>query len=224
MTVKKKAGTTADEFVKATLEMIEDKGGSRDVNLRAVSRAIGCAHTNVYNYFEDFNALLWSAYREAIRIYGAHLVRELEEATTDRDYVERVLRNLATFSVDRPGLYRFINTDPLSIDDMPGDIMDYIGSLRDWFIQVIRLSIDGDVTEQQADDSASILIAYVSGEATDLINGRMLPGEDIAGRMVGNALRLYRLMATEMDPSFRLSDLEQGRRIDFPVFMGADTP
>ena len=37
----KRAGPMADEFVTVTLELIEEQGGSHDVNLREVARRVG---------------------------------------------------------------------------------------------------------------------------------------------------------------------------------------
>ena len=68
---------TADRFIDETLELIAEKGGSQEVNLREIARRIGCAHTNAYNYFVSFDELLWAAFRRGLKRYGEYLVHDL---------------------------------------------------------------------------------------------------------------------------------------------------
>ena len=49
------------KYVDAMLELVLEKGGLKEVNLRMVSKHIGFAHTNAYNYFENFDALIFAA-------------------------------------------------------------------------------------------------------------------------------------------------------------------
>ena len=52
--VKKQVNLTRDKFILETLALIREKGGSKNVNLREISKRVGCAHTNAYNYFDGF--------------------------------------------------------------------------------------------------------------------------------------------------------------------------
>ncbi len=64
-----------DKFVNTMLELILEKGGLTDVNLRMVSKKIGCAHTNAYNYFDGFDGLIFAAYDRALDIYGSAVIQ-----------------------------------------------------------------------------------------------------------------------------------------------------
>ncbi len=45
--------------------------------------------------------------------------------------------------------------------------------------------------------AADIVLAYIDGETLNLINGRAIPSEDLAGRIVANALRLFELLVSD---------------------------
>ena len=103
-----------------TLELIAEEGGSLSVNLRAISRRMGCAHTNVYNYFASYGDLLWAAFRRALRVYGEYLIaRPRRRPGRPPSTCDRAIANLASFPQQNPGLYRFIGSDPHRARDHP---------------------------------------------------------------------------------------------------------
>lgn len=55
------------KFIAALLELLDEEHTPRSVNLRQISRRIGCAHTNAYNYFDSFESLLWHSLAEIIQ-------------------------------------------------------------------------------------------------------------------------------------------------------------
>lgn len=192
-----RSGATADRFVETTLELIAEEGGAGPVNLRQVSRRMGCAHTNVYNYFAGFQDLLWAAFRRTLSNYGAWLTEDLADSLEPDEYLRRVLVNLATFPQAHPGLYRFIASDRLPMDNIPEDIVDTVGDMKRWLSEALRAAADCDIDPDDASVIADIVLAYVDGETLNLINERVVPGEDIHGRIVDNALRIYRLLVLD---------------------------
>lgn len=188
-------GGMEEQFVEAALEAIEEEGGSLEVNLRGISRRVGCAHTNAYNYFDSYPDLLWAAFRRALRIYGEHLTRGLDAGSPPRTYLETAIGNLASFPQQNPGLYRFIGSDPIDPGAIPADIMETVVAMKQWFSSVVATAADPTVDPVEARAAADIILAYVDGETLNLINGRAVPDEDLGGRIVANALRLFELLA-----------------------------
>ena len=189
--------STEQRLVEATLELITEKGGSLDVNLRAVSRRVGCAHTNVYNYFDSYQDLLWEAFRRALRVYGEYLTRDLGGVDDPTEYLRRTVTNLASFPQQDPGLYRLIGSDPIDLEAIPADVMETVTSMKRWFASVVAAAAGPEVSAAGARDIADIVIAYIDGETLNLINGRAIADEDLSARVVGNALRLFGLLAGE---------------------------
>lgn len=198
MTKKKKTGPTAERFVEVTLSLIVEKGGSLDVNLRQVARGVGCAHTNVYNYYADFQDLLWEAFRRALIVYGEYITYDLDDSLPPMEYFRRVISNLATFPQDNPGLYRFIGSDPINLDEIPADIMDTVVSMKVWLFEVVKVLCGPEISADTAEEIANIILAYIDGETFNIINGRTVPGEDVPGRIMTNALRLFTLLTQDV--------------------------
>ena len=181
-------------FVDTTLELIAEHGGSQGVNLRGVSRRMGCAHTNAYNYFESFGDLLWAAFRRGLRIYGEHLVQDLDAELPATEYLRRTVSNLASFPQENPGLYRFIASDPIDLESIPDDILDTVTTMKRWLTVVVDAAAGPGADPATAHEAADIVLAYIDGETLNLINGRAIPSEDLEGRIVGNAMRLFDLL------------------------------
>ena len=50
-------------IVETALALINEEGSSSKVNLREIARRLGCAHTNIYNYYPSLDELLGRARR-----------------------------------------------------------------------------------------------------------------------------------------------------------------
>ncbi len=196
MTSADRPGLTAERFVEMMLDLIAAEGGSLRVNLRQISRRLGCAHTNVYNYFASYEDLRWAAFRRTLGIYGDYLVRDLNDSLESSEYLRRLISSLATFPQDHPGLYRFVASDPIDIDRVPGDILETVSGMKTWLSDVFRIAAGLAIGSDQAEKASNIVLAYIDGETLNLINGRVVPGEDLPDRIVQNALQLFEVLTT----------------------------
>lgn len=218
MVKKTKSGPTADRFIETTIEIIAEKGGSADVNLREISRRMGCAHTNAYNYFASREDLLWHALREVLRRYGSAISFGLDDSLSPRASFRRMFRNMVEWSVENPGLHRFISSDPMDPEQIPRDIIDAVIELKHWFAEALKVlardRVGGDDLERLVD----VTLGYLDGEIFNLINGRVLPGEDIAGRVIDNLERVFTLLTARDHDGLTLSDeAPEGGGVTFPI-------
>lgn len=216
MAKQNRQGVTGDRFVEAAIELIAENGGSIGVNLRSISRRVGCAHTNAYNYFTDFSDLLWSAYRRAIDEYGYYLTNKLSTEKTDFEYFRTVIFRLSSFPRDNPGLHRFISTDPLDIEHIPSDVLDEVARLKEWYVEVIRVAAGDGADNAEVKRISDIILAYISGESTDLVNGRFLPDDDVKSRIVANALHLFELLCASCGANATVMHDRSARTRVFP--------
>lgn len=200
MVVKKRSGATAERFVEVTLEMIEEQGGSQHVNLREVARRVGCAHTNVYNYFDGVPGLLWEAMRRAVVVWAHSLANGLHDDLAPLDYFRKMIANYVAFPQEHAGLYRFVVLDPVNDGKYPDEIIQTVTALKDWLTDVIVACAPG-TSRQDAEDACFIIDGYLTGESASLMTGRVLPGDDLAGRMIENAERLFILLTRYDDSS-----------------------
>ena len=199
MVVRKRSGATAERFVEVTLELIEEHGGSQDLSLREVARRVGCAPTNVYNYFDGLPGLLWEALRRAVVHYARAVADGLDDGAPPLDFFRQVVANLIAYAREHPGLYRFISWDPINDGTYPDDVIETVVALKEWFVDVI-VACAPETDRDVAEDAFYVIDAYLSGESANLVTNRALPGADIAARMLDNALQLFTLL-TAFDES-----------------------
>lgn len=206
MVKKNRSGPTAERYIKATLALIAERGGSTQVNLREISRRIGCAHTNAYNYFEGLEDLLLHALRRVIRQYGDAMTAGLDGSLSGHAFFRRMIRNMIEWSIHNPGLHRFISSDPLDPDQLPGDIIETVTLMKKWIAQVLEVLACGQLDEKGLTRMVDVILGYLDGEVFNLINGRFLPGEDIAGRVIENVECLFQLLTSNHHDGLILSE------------------
>ena len=206
MVKKKRTGSTAERYIETTLRLVIEQGGSAHVNLREISRRIGCAHTNVYNYFESREDLLWHAMRRVLQQYGDAMTKSLVETASPSSNFRRLMRNLVEWSVNNPGLHRFISSDPIKPEEIPQDIVENVSILKSWLTQMLKTIADNRLDGEELRDLVDIMLGYLDGEVFNLINGRVLPGEDIAGRVIHNLERLFSLLTAKQHDGIVLSE------------------
>ena len=197
MARRKKNGSTAERYIEATLALIAERGGSAQLNLREISRRIGCAHTNAYNYFESREDLMWHAFRKVLQIYGRAMGEGLGGSLSGRAYLRRMIRNMVEWSIQNPGMHRFISSDPIDPEQLPRDIIETVITMKGWIVQVLKVLARDQVDDQELARLVDVMLGYLDGEVSNLINGRVLSGEDVAGRVVDNLEHLFALLTAK---------------------------
>jgi hypothetical protein len=69
--------------------------------------------------------------------------------------------------------------------------------MKRWLSETLWAVSDSEIGQDDAATIADIVLAYVDGETLNLINERVIPGEDVHGRIVDNALRIYLLLVRD---------------------------
>ena len=193
--MQRRTGPTADRFIETLVDLIAEKGGSVGVNLREIARRMGIGHTNLYNYFDTFDDLLWAGQRRVLDDYAAWWFRDLDESLPRAEYLQRLVTNLVTYPQQKPGLYRFISTDPIGSTGFPSEILDAVVPMKQQLLTAFARCAP-EAGRAVTDRACDMVYAYIDGEILNLINNRVVPGEDIASRVVDNAVYLFELLTT----------------------------
>ena len=88
--------------------------------------------------------------------------------------------------------------------------------MKAWLTSVFEAAAGSNTARGEARQAADIVLAYIDGETLNLINGRAVPGEDLQGRVVTNAVRLI-----EMLSGARLGRAERSAPPDPALIFGA---
>jgi len=178
---KKLYSAGKDAFVKAVLDMLDEGASLRELNLRKVARRVGCAHTNVYNYFESFENLLWWSLKHALE----HMASMVDPAQGD------LVSSYVDFALDHPGWYRLIWLDPLS-GNPPAGVAEYLPVPAEILTRWVEDRAGG-----ASDTSEKIWIfhGYLHGELSAITAGRVTGRrEELTERVISGAGRLFRLL------------------------------
>ncbi len=212
MRVKKLENSTYKKYVETMLELILEKGGLTDVNLRMVSKRIGCAHTNAYNYFDGYEGLIYAAYDRALVLYGEAVVKGLDEIEDGGAYFLTFINNIIQFALDNPGYYRFIGSDAFNLAGLSATTIQKAIELKTFFLDVFYAVTQPNLDREESDQNANILMSYIDGELFNIINMRAFPEEDTANRIITNTIKLMKLFTLKDGEGI---DLEKGCKKSF---------
>ena len=118
---------TSERLIEITVNLIDENGGLQGVNLRKIAKLAGCAHTNVYNYFQNFEGLLWAALERILKRWLQY-TEEQEQGSPDLEpdtFLARAIASQLDFALEHSGWYRFIWLEPLS-GSPPPEVMEIL--------------------------------------------------------------------------------------------------
>ncbi|MDH8678666.1 hypothetical protein QE109_10935 [Fusibacter bizertensis] len=193
MRAKKLDNETYNKYIEAMLELIAEKEGLTGVNLRMVSKRVGCAHTNAYNYFDGFDGLIFAAYDRALVLYGLAVVKGLDEIEDGGQYFLAFINNIINFALENPGYYRFIGSDSFNIKNLSIETIQKAIELKAFFLDVFYSVVKPVLDKEESDEDANILMSYIDGELFNIINMRAFPDDNTAKRMIFNTVKLVKL-------------------------------
>ncbi len=154
-------------IIKVTLELIEEKGGIKDVNLRLIARRIGCAHTNLYNYYESLDEILWEALGQALTEMMSYSDKEFGE---DCEFYSLISKHIE-FSMKHPGWYRLI-----WLEDIGGEPSEEIAEILrkpgEKFVKEVMKARSDELAQEEAGIIADIIHGYLHGALCKWINKR----------------------------------------------------
>lgn len=97
-------GLSRERILSAYLELLDEPDSSDPANFRGLAARLGCAHTNLYNFFPDWDTLRWAGAGEVL-----DMTAEFMEGGKG-DPVARYVR----FALDHPAWYRLVWFDRLA--------------------------------------------------------------------------------------------------------------
>lgn len=206
MRKRKLDNSTYDKYIEAMLELIAEKGGLSEVNLRMVSKKVGCAHTNAYNYFNGYNGLIYAAYDKALDIYGFAVIEGLDQVESGGHYFTLFINNIIKFALNNPGYYRFIGSDSFEIQGLSPKTINKAIELKTFFLDAFYAITKPVLDKEESDVDANILMSYIDGELFNIINKRAFPDERVSERIIENTLRLVELFTIKNGKGIKLSE------------------
>lgn len=189
----------AQRLVEVTLQIIEENGGLQGVNLRQIARRAECAHTNIYNYYQDFNDLLWDVFTRIGNIWWKSFSEQIKPGMPLEDLMTQITALQIDFALTHTGWYRCLWSEPLE-GNPPDAIMSERRKQRDAITQLL-LETYPELDQAFANDIFMILFSYGHGAISLMINGRIyratLP--EYKDQMIKNTLLLMHALVNQYD-------------------------
>lgn len=182
-------------ILEKTLALIDERKGIKDVTLRDIAKKVGCAHTNLYNYFESLDDIFWEALGDVLNKMMEFSVEGLDNKKDTEEGLNMILSRLIDFSVNHPGWYRLIWLDSLS--GTPSlEIMEILKTPSVRFEGFIKAAI-GETKQERASSIANIMLCYLHGELCIWLNDRSLADdkENAKQRILLNLQKIYRQLS-----------------------------
>ncbi|HEX2926084.1 MAG TPA: TetR/AcrR family transcriptional regulator [Ruminiclostridium sp.] len=160
-----------DKLIETTCEMIAENNGASNINMRAVARRAGCAHTNVYSYFTSFNDLLYAAMLRTLEKLVIFTQANVGARASTKEHFPKFIYAQIDFAIQYPGLFRFIWLEALT-EPVPDIIKAFGCELKNRFAELVYNCSDGKLTRKQALEYSVIVHSYMHGEICKMISGR----------------------------------------------------
>lgn len=193
-----KKNITKAQIVDTTLEFMRDKNDLRVLNLREIARLMGCAHTNLYNYFGSYTDLLWEAHaalgEKFISMLGARL---LEVDTAEQKlrlffaaFVEIYMKNRGWF---RLAWLEYIGAQRPEKDRVATETT--VAALHRMIVDIWQTEYCVTPEEEKVNQALHTVHCYIIGEISNYIAGRALIQNETAlqGHVADEAARLLTL-------------------------------
>ncbi len=162
---------TSGQIIETTLDLINKKGGSRDVNLREIARILKCHHTNIYNYFEGFNSVLWASMDEALSRMLDYVTIDLDKISGKQERISRLFTRFTEFYLNNKGWFRLIWFDQVN-GKRPEKTLSAMIRVVNILTDVIWDLYKNQIDRNEAHYIIHTVHCFLHGEVTIFISGR----------------------------------------------------
>lgn len=191
-----------EQIINRTLELLQNRRNVQSLNLREIARDLGCAHTNLYNYFSSYTELLWEAHAacmekmlEQIRMsVNTELVAECKLQVFFGAVVRVYLKNT--------GWFRLVWVEYLG-EHRPEDNAFAVAAAREQMNSIVAQiwqELGGTPPlNEKLEETVHFVHCYIIGEISNYISGRQLIEEEEAfcRSVVRQAVRSTMLLLKE---------------------------
>ncbi|MCI1960249.1 MAG: TetR/AcrR family transcriptional regulator [Clostridia bacterium] len=197
-----KKAISKEQIIDTALKLLSDKQDFKSINIREIARTIGCAHTNIYNYFSSSADLLWELHSALQGIFITMLRKNVSAEKSPKIRLRKFWETFLQFYLDNIGWFRLV-------------WMIYIGDKRpESNIIATKMTKDEldkymiDIWEElsgyksnnkKVSETVHNVHCYIIGEVSNYISGRGLIKNtaEFKNYVVDNAIRLLTLSLQE---------------------------
>ncbi len=186
-------------YVEQALLLIDREGGSRGLALREVSRELGFAHTNAYNYFdrlEDLLAQCLVAVLERQLAFTSAAMNSPRLSAHGR--LERLVVSQLDFALEHRGWYQFVWLEPLRAEPPPR-AMSVMAEAGEALAGLFEALAEGQLSKAKARLAAEDFHHWLHGALAKLLTGRAAPEppDEVRKRLLAGTRRIVRALVPD---------------------------
>lgn len=193
-----KKNITKEQIIETALELMRDKCDLSGLNLREIARTLGCAHTNLYNYFSSYNDLLWETHATLQGIFMDMLTQRLETENSAQLHLSCFFEAFVDMYLDNKGWFRLAWHEYIDSERPQRDIdaTEAANQALNKYIAEIWKELTGEYPN--AERTKRVLHnthCYIVGEISNYFLGRGLieNEKELKAYITGQAIRMFRL-------------------------------
>lgn len=190
-----KKTVTREMVIDTAARMIEENNGIKNVTLREIAKQLGCAHTNLYNYFDSLAEIYWEAAAWILlRLISEAKQKEQREGIAEGDLFS-MLEQFVDFSIDHPGWYQFLWHESLIGKPSP-HVAEVLQRPTDYIRKAVRITAGKEIPEEKVEQIGDIMFNYTFGEISTWVHHRSAnnPRSVLKERIGTNLHQIYSLM------------------------------
>ena len=194
---------TRELLVNALLDMIDSGDEFGKLNMRKLAREVGCAHTNIYNYFRTWEELEWFALAKALDTLVEQLPNSVADGSADRvptpEEPGSPVAIYVNYALSYPHRYRFTWLDPIT-GSPPPEVEEIMAKPGVAFLRWLEAVLRKDAPEliSEARTIGGYLHSYMHGELAFRAAGRVRGVLPEADEIVTRTAGLYYAIVDQM--------------------------
>lgn len=196
-----KKDITKEQIIETALELMRDKNDLVSLNLREIARKLGCAHTNLYNYFSSYNDLLRETCVALQEIFLDMLAKRLEDASSPAVRLRCFFEAFADIYLDNPGWFRLLWQETICDERRDLRLQTALTNKRlTARISDIWHDLHEEIqNEENVKNALHITHCYIIGEVSNFLSGRGWLENEAALRehIAHGATRIFSLCLSE---------------------------
>lgn len=115
-----KKGISKEQILNTAIELMREKNDIRSANIRILAREIGCAHTNIYNYYSSLDTLFIEAYQKVQEIFIRAIITAVSSQRDNNAKLEKFFSQIIDFYLNNKGWFRLLWFENFGEDQKEG--------------------------------------------------------------------------------------------------------
>ncbi len=191
-----------EQIINMALELLRNRRDVQSLNLREIARALGCAHTNLYNYFSSYPQLLWEAHTVCIQRMSAQIGTVAAAALAPKYKMQAFYYAVVRVYLENTGWFRLAWLEYLG-EQRPESNTLAVTAAREQMnravAQIWRELTGQPVAPEKLEESVHFVHCYLIGEISNYISGRRVieDEEEFCQSVVRQAVRSTVLLLRE---------------------------